>query len=52
MQWNSIDNFIDKDKGTFRSYIYKNVSEEIGMNGMHPSPEGHKRWAIYLSKFI
>lgn len=52
LQWWSIENFILQDQGSFRTHIWKNIPEEIRMCNWHPSPESHKSWAQYLSKFM
>ena len=55
--WNSIDpvRFYKKDQPntTFKSYIEdpaNNVNPPL--TGWHPSPEGHKAWAIELARYI
>ncbi len=56
LQWNAVDNrrFINKDaaEGSFRSYIYNEVPEEIRMCNWHPSPESHEVWANFLADYI
>jgi hypothetical protein len=53
-QWNFVDEkrFINKNSGSFRSYIYKNVPADIRMCNWHPSPESHEAWATFLADYI
>jgi hypothetical protein len=51
-QWSKIQNFINKDRGTFLSYINQHVPLETRMCNYHPSPESHLAWATYLREKI
>lgn len=53
-QWATISsqNFIFKDKKTFKTYVKEVVDINDRMINWHPSPQSHQKWAEFLHKYI